>query len=60
MAIKAIREFLRLEAAGGILLAIFAALAVVVANTPLNEWYQSALDFTLNVPLGQGGKARSV
>lgn len=60
MAIKAIRDFMRLEAAGGILLAVFAALAVVVANTPLNEWYQSALDFTLNIPLGQGGKYKSV
>ena len=60
MPIPAIREFLKLEAAGGILLAGAAALAIIVANTPLHECYQSILDFTLNIPLGQGGKYKSV
>ncbi len=32
-----LREFLRLEAAGGLLLIMAAALAMVVANSPLKE-----------------------
>ena len=60
MPIKAIREFLKIEAAGGILLAAAAVVALVVANTPLYQIYQDVLDFTINVPLGQDGKYKSV
>ena len=60
MAIKAIREFLKLEAAGGIMLAGAAAIALIVANTPLYQIYQEVLDFTINIPLGQDGKYKSV
>jgi NhaA family Na+:H+ antiporter len=60
MPIKAIREFLKYEAAGGILLAAAAAVALVVANTPLHQIYQGLLDFTINIPLGQDGKYKSV
>lgn len=38
------REFLRMEAAGGIMLVIAAALALIVANSPLYAFY----DFILN------------
>ena len=60
MPIKAIREFLKIEAAGGILLAAAAAVALIVANTPLHQTYQDILDFTVNIPLGQDGKYKSV
>lgn len=38
-----IRDFFKLESAGGILLVIAAAVAMVIANSPLGEVYQSAL-----------------
>jgi NhaA family Na+:H+ antiporter len=38
-----LKEFFKMESAGGIILVIAAALAMVVANTPLNELYQSGL-----------------
>ncbi|EMQ2874851.1 Na+/H+ antiporter NhaA [Vibrio navarrensis] len=39
----AIRDFFKMESAGGILLVIAAAIAMVIANTSLNDIYQSAL-----------------
>ena len=38
-----IRDFFKMESAGGVLLVIAAAIAMVIANTPLNEMYQSFL-----------------
>ncbi|EKO3411507.1 Na+/H+ antiporter NhaA [Vibrio fluvialis] len=38
-----IRDFFKLESAGGILLVIAAAIAMTIANSPLNEIYQGAL-----------------
>ncbi|WP_282176525.1 Na+/H+ antiporter NhaA [Vibrio nereis] len=38
-----IRDFFKMESAGGILLVIAAAIAMTIANTPLNEIYQSGL-----------------
>lgn len=38
-----LKEFFKLESAGGIILVIAAALAMVVANSPLNELYQGGL-----------------
>ncbi|MBY7867085.1 Na+/H+ antiporter NhaA [Vibrio fluvialis] len=38
-----IRDFFKLESAGGILLVIAAATAMTIANSPLNEIYQGAL-----------------
>ena len=55
-----IREFLKLESAGGIILMISAALAMVVANSPLAVYYDLLLDtpgviqigaFEINKPL---------
>ena len=39
-----IREFLRLESAGGIVLVIAAGLAVIASNSPLGVWYDALLD----------------
>ncbi|MBW5407983.1 Na+/H+ antiporter NhaA [Morganella morganii] len=44
-----IRQFLKLEAAGGILLIIAALIALVMANTPLSALYQSFLDIPVSV-----------
>ena len=49
---NAVREFLRLESAGGILLLIAAVFAMVVANSPLSGLYGSLLDTTLAVEVG--------
>lgn len=38
-ALARLREFLRMEAAGGITLMVAAALALVLANSPLGDWY---------------------
>ncbi len=38
-----IRDFFKMESAGGILLVIAAAIAMTIANSPLNELYQSGL-----------------
>ncbi|MGD8112683.1 Na+/H+ antiporter NhaA [Vibrio sp. TRT 21S02] len=38
-----IRDFFKMESAGGILLVIAAAIAMTIANTPLNETYQAFL-----------------
>lgn len=38
-----IRDFFKLESAGGILLVIAAAIAMTIANSPLNEIYQGSL-----------------
>jgi NhaA family Na+:H+ antiporter len=39
--VNAMREFLRLESAGGILLLAAAVAALVCANSPLADWYES-------------------
>jgi len=52
MPITAIREFLRLEAAGGIVLVISAGLALVMANTVVAPFYQVFLDVPVVVQVG--------
>jgi NhaA family Na+:H+ antiporter len=47
-----LREFLRLEAAGGFLLFGAAALALIVANTPLAWLYDGLLDTSVVVQVG--------
>ena len=47
-----IREFLRLESAGGILLMAAAAVAMILANTPLVKFYSWFLELPLQVRLG--------
>jgi NhaA family Na+:H+ antiporter len=51
-ALHALGEFLRLEAAGGILLVGAALLALLCANSPLAPWYQGARALSLGVALG--------
>ncbi len=53
-----LHEFLRLEAAGGILLMGAAVLALAVANTPLAGPYASLLDLPLEVSIGTLGIAK--
>lgn len=48
-----VREFMRLEAAGGILLLASAALALVIANTPLSHYYDSLLGTVVAVQVGE-------
>lgn len=50
---SAIREFLRLESAGGILLLGTAVVALLIANSPLAEYYGSLLKTTLAVQVGE-------
>ncbi|HXF66117.1 MAG TPA: Na+/H+ antiporter NhaA, partial [Burkholderiales bacterium] len=49
---RALREFLALEAAGGILLAAAAALAMLLANSPLASLYGAFLDTRIEVRVG--------
>jgi len=50
--IDAIRDFLKLESAGGILLAAAAALAMVIANSPLAPYYDLLIDLPVEVRVG--------
>ncbi|MEM7000666.1 MAG: Na+/H+ antiporter NhaA [Pseudomonadota bacterium] len=50
--VDALREFMQLESAGGILLLVAALAALVVANTPLSTWYTMLLDTTVAVQVG--------
>lgn len=52
MPLTAIREFLKLEAAGGILLVIAAVLALVLANSPLAWLYNGFLDIPVQIQVG--------
>ena len=46
------RQFIRLEAAGGILLLIAAVVAMLIANSPLASLYGGLLDTTIAVQIG--------
>lgn len=47
-----LQQFLRLEAAGGIILCAAAALALLVANSPLSGLYEQLLDLPVAVRVG--------
>ena len=49
---SAIREFIQLEAAGGILLLAASVIALIAANTPLAAAYAGLLDTTVAVQMG--------
>ncbi len=53
--LSAIREFLKLESASGILLVFAGALAMVAANTPLADGYEALLQTRFSVRLGEFG-----
>ena len=48
-----LREFLRLEAASGVLLVVAAAVALVLANSPLDFLYDTFLHIPMAVQLGE-------
>lgn len=50
--IKPIKQFFGLEIAGGVVLAFFALLAMVVANSPLSGWYQHWLHLPIVIQVG--------
>jgi len=50
--INAVREFLRLESAGGILLVLATLLAMIVVNTGLKPLYDSLLGIPLEIRIG--------
>lgn len=52
MPFKTLREFIQLEASGGIVLFIAALAALIVSNTPLYVYYKGLFDLTLSVHLG--------
>ncbi|WMY94934.1 MAG: Na+/H+ antiporter NhaA [Arsenophonus sp.] len=47
-----IRQFLKLEAAGGVLLIIAAVLALIMVNTPLKSIYHQFLNISISVKIG--------
>ncbi|MFN2168235.1 MAG: Na+/H+ antiporter NhaA, partial [Anaerolineae bacterium] len=49
---RALREFLRLESAGGILLVFAALLAIILANSPLKAFYEDLLHIPVTVAVG--------
>ena len=51
-AADALREFLQLETAGGVLLIICVVIAMVVANSPLSGIYAALLDMTVAIQVG--------
>ncbi len=57
-ALKLFQEFLRLEAAGGLLLMAASALALFVANSPLTSYYGALLDVPMEVRIGTFGVAK--
>jgi NhaA family Na+:H+ antiporter len=54
-ALRGLQEFLRLEAAGGLLLVGAALLAMLVANSPLREGYEAFLHIEAEVRIGALG-----
>jgi NhaA family Na+:H+ antiporter len=50
--VSAVRDFMRLESAGGILLLLSTLLAMLIANSPLSHFYESLLDTTVAVQVG--------
>jgi len=49
---SAVRDFMRLESAGGILLLLSTLFAMLIANSPLSQFYQGFLDTTVAVQVG--------
>lgn len=50
--VDAVRDFMKLESAGGILLLLAAIVALLVANSPLAGFYSELLDTTVAVQVG--------
>ena len=56
--LKPLQDFLRLEAAGGLLLVGTATLALLVANSPLDRYYAALLELPLEIRIGTFGIAK--
>jgi NhaA family Na+:H+ antiporter len=56
--LQPLHDFLRLEAAGGLVLMGAAVLALLVANSPLAVWYAALLDLPLAISIGSFGIAK--
>ena len=52
MATHKIRAFFNLEASGGIVLALAAIAAMIIANTSLNTWYESFIHAPVAIQIG--------
>ena len=52
MPLKMMKDFLRLEAASGIVLMIAAIAAMIIANSPLEYWYDLLLDMRVVITIG--------
>jgi NhaA family Na+:H+ antiporter len=57
-AAEALREFLRLESAGGLILVSAAVLAVLLANSPLQDLYRQVLGLKLTVMVESFGVSK--
>lgn len=55
MPLAFVREFFRMEASGGIVLVLAAAVALVIANSPLAHLYELMLGTHLRVSVGNAG-----
>ncbi len=53
MALKSLREFLRLESASGILLVIVAVIAMIAENTPAKPLYDALLNTPVAIRIGE-------
>ena len=49
---SAIKDFMRLESASGAILLVVSIIALIIANSPLNELYSLTLDTTVAVQVG--------
>ncbi|HET8726171.1 MAG TPA: Na+/H+ antiporter NhaA [Alphaproteobacteria bacterium] len=58
MPLRLMREFFRLEAAGGLVLIAASFLAVVLANSPAAGFYDRLLGLTLTMALGEAGLSK--
>lgn len=58
--LRALREFLRLESASGIVLVMAGALAMIIANSPLAELYVRWLQIPITVSVGGFGISKGL
>lgn len=57
---RALREFLRLESASGIVLVMAGVLAMIIANSPLADLYASWLQIPITVSVGSVGVSKGL
>lgn len=60
MILSGIKDFLKLETAGGLMLMVAAVVAMIVANSPLAGLYNSLLEVPFTVMLGDFGLSKPV